>query len=173
VNGNAALNHNAVYFEPAQAGRSLKEVGVDFLDIENQRITSRWFRSGMDVDLFIWLDAQNKVIKQQMSFCGQIVEWNILDGLKTGAVIEEESSETDSNGENNSSEVIRFDQKPQAQAIRMALEVIQNMEPLNVEEKNDLLTNFGAHDLPRLLGGLGKGSMWQRFRLWLSGNRKP
>lgn len=162
------MSETPIYFEPAQAGKSLREVGVDFLDVENQKITSRWFRSGRDVDLFIWLDAQKKVIKQQMSFCGQIVEWNILDGLKTGVVIEEESLDESDEGQKNSSEVIRFDQKPQPQAIRMALEVIQNMEPINQSEKDDLLLNFGANELPRLLGGMGSGSLWQRFKYWLS-----
>lgn len=153
-----------IYFEPARAGRNLREVGVDVLNIENQKIMSRWFQSGSDVDLFIWMDDQKRVIKQQMSFCGQIIEWNIVDGLKTGVIVEQETSETDKAGDPISSEVIRFDSGPQAQAIRMALEVLQNFDPEDAIERDGLLTNFGAYDLPRILGGLGRGSAWNRIK---------
>lgn len=161
---NKASHLQPSYLEPAQAGRSLREVGVDFLNVENQRIKSRWFHSGQDVDLFVWTDSKDQVIKQQMSFCGQIVEWNILDGLKTGVIVEQEGPLREDADEPDSSEQIQFDREPQAQAIRMALLVIQNMTPLAPEEKQSLLLNFGAYDLPRVLGGLGKGSVWARFK---------
>ncbi len=132
------------FFEPSRAGKSLKEVGVDYLKVESKNITSRWFHSNHDVDLFLWLDEHSQVIKQQVSFCGQIVEWNVLDGLKTGVVIEEEMSYKDSENKIDQSEIIRFDQKPQKQAIHLAVEVIENVELLEEFIKNHLLVNFGS-----------------------------
>lgn len=138
---------NPTFFEPAQAGRSLKEVGIDYLKVESKNITSRWFHSAHDVDLFLWLDEHSQVIKQQVSFCGQIVEWNILDGLKTGVVIEEEIvGDVGDLNKVDQSEMIRFDDRPQKQAIRLAIEVIQNIEPLEELVRRHLLSNFGIRD---------------------------
>lgn len=131
------------FFEPSRAGKSLKEVGVDYLKVESKNITSRWFHSNHDVDLFLWLDEYSQVIKQQVSFCGQIVEWNVLDGLKTGVVIEEEVASGEEN-KIDQSEMIQFDPRPQKQAITLAVEVIQNIETIEDLIRSHLLTNFGA-----------------------------
>jgi hypothetical protein len=162
-------NINPTFFEPAQAGRSLKEVGIDYLKVESKNITSRWFHSAHDVDLFLWLDEHSQVIKQQVSFCGQIVEWNVLDGLKTGVVIEEEVWSGDGNENKiDQSEIIRFDQRPQKQAIKLAIEVIQNIESLEDFVRGHLLSNFGVKSgfkpfLVKTTPEQSKASFWQRF----------
>lgn len=138
-------------FEPAQAGRSLKEVGTDYLNVEERNITSRWFHSQHDVDLFLWLDENNQVIKQQVSFCGQIVEWNVIEGVRTGLVIEEEAQGFDEadNSKMGASEIIRFDTKPQSSAIQIAIEVIRHVEHMEQELRQMLLTNLGLRFVGR------------------------
>lgn len=143
-----------IYFEPSHAGKNLKEVGVDYLQVEDQNIISRWYHGAHDVDLFVWIDQQKNVIKQQISFCGQIVEWNILDGLKTGVVIEEELEATSEKP--NSSEIIRFDHKPQNESIRMAVEVIKHIDAMDDVFRQSLLRNFGKGTTPRQTG------FWQK-----------
>jgi hypothetical protein len=149
-----------IYFEAAQAGKSLKEVGVDYIQVESQNITSRWFHSAHDVDLFIWLDEKKNVIKQQISFCGQIVEWNILDGLKTGVVVEEEV-EFDSD-KVDSSEIIRFDLSPQRESIRLAIEVINHIESLEDIFRKDLLSNFNNRTVLKM-NPRRPANFWQKL----------
>lgn len=151
-----------IYFEPSYAGKNLRQVGVDYLQVENQNIVSHWYHGAHDVDLFVWIDQQKNVIKQQISFCGQIVEWNILDGLKTGVVIEEDleaapetSSETGP-AKASSSETIRFDLKPQSESIKMAIEVIKHIDVMDDVFRQSLLRNFGKRSTPRQTG------FWQK-----------
>lgn len=167
------MKSNPLFFEPAQAGRSLKEVGVDYIQVENHNITSRWFHSAHDIDLFIWMDKNQKVIKQQISFCGQIVEWNMLDGLKTGVVIEEELGESNEK-KVDSSEIIRFDQNPQKESIRMAVEVIRHIDTLEEVDRSLLLSNFSIHSsqLAQIAAHSQKPTLkllWKKFLSKLAG----
>lgn len=146
------------YFDPARAGKSLKEVGVDYLQIESRNITSRWFHSNEDVDLFIWLDEFQQIIKQQVSFCGQIVEWNMLDGLKTGVIIEEEFGDSK---KVESSEIIQFDKQLQNDAIQLAIQVVQGIDKIEENVRLLILTNFGASAVrPKISDSR---TIWQRF----------
>jgi hypothetical protein len=95
------------FFNAEEIGHSLKEVSPLLLKTTHPEITSRWFHSSQDADLFIWFDRNQGVIKQQISFFGQVVEWNIVEGLKTGLVIEEEIR-----GHARASEMVCFDARP-------------------------------------------------------------
>ena len=84
------------------------------------------------------MDQKDRLIKQQLSLFGQIVEWNILDGVKTGMVIEEIEHAADM----GASEIIRFDREPNDQAIKQAMEVISHTEDLNHEMRETLRGNL-------------------------------
>lgn len=131
------------FFNPQEIGRSLKEVAVDIIQTESQNVVSRWFHSGQEADLFIWIDEKQNVIKQQVSFYGQIVEWNILEGVRTGFLLEEETKEKGVKG----SEIIQYDDAPQLRSLNQAIEVLRHVEALSDQDRNSLLDNFiqGKH----------------------------
>ena len=155
-------------FEPGRAGKSLREMGRDYLKVESRNITSRWYHGAQDVDLFIWTDEHDQVIKQQVSFCGQVVEWNVLDGIKTGVEIEEELTMEDP--ELNASKTIQFDRKPQGQAVSVAVEVVENTDVMDVSLRSVLLSNFGIRmrgaDPAADVRNLISVTPWTRVKVW-------
>ncbi|MCC7405645.1 MAG: hypothetical protein IT288_14695 [Bdellovibrionales bacterium] len=164
------------YFNARDIGESLEEVAVDIIKTESQNITSRWLHSAKEADLFIWKDEKENIIKQQMSFCGQIVEWNILEGIKTGVVLEDENEPSGVEG----SEVVRFDEDPQVASVKQAIEVLRHVLALTETDREILLTNFNkapvAHHLApeEFLRRYGPNSpkspqsWWARLKHWFS-----
>ena len=155
-------------FEPGRAGKSLREMGRDYLKVESRDVTSRWYHGVEDVDLFIWTDEHDQVIKQQLSFCGQVVEWNVLDGIKTGVEIEEEL--TVENPELNASKTIRFDRKPQRDAVIVAVEVVENTDVMDLGLRRVLLSNFGIRakntSISAEMKSLVMMTRWTRIKVW-------
>lgn len=128
-------------FDPADLGGTLKEVATDLIHTStDQDVTGRWFHSVQDADLYIWLDDRRRVIKQQLSFYGTVVEWNAVEGLKTGMVIEEEREDKDRH--RNDSELIQFDNRPQKNTIVQAMELLRHVTSLSSEERDLLMGNF-------------------------------
>jgi hypothetical protein len=128
-------------FNPADLGGTLKEVATDFIHTStDQNVLSRWFHSVQDADLYIWLDDRRRVIKQQLSFYGTVVEWNAVEGLKTGMVIEEERE--DKGQRRNDAELIQFDTRPQKNSIVQAMELLRHVTSLSSEERGLLMNNF-------------------------------
>jgi hypothetical protein len=127
-----------VFFDPKGLGRKMREISVDVIRTEKQNVTSRWFHA-KDADLFIWQDEKSHVIKQQVSFSGLIIEWNVVDGLKTGVLIEEEQD--DKQGIPGS-EVIRFDATISQNSIQQALQLLSAIEVVEVGLQKILIHNF-------------------------------
>ncbi len=128
-------------FDPRALGESLKEVAVDYIETEDSNLQSRWFQSDRDADLFIWTDVNRKkvkssqeIIKYQLSFFGQVVEWSIFDGVRTGVIIENEIQ-----GE-NPSEVIEFDQQPQKGSLEQATRLLEFVAELDSSEQQHLIS---------------------------------
>lgn len=126
------------FFDPKIAGRTLKEVGVDYLKMESRDVKTRWFHGEPGTDLFLWMDPSDEILKQQVSFHGLIVEWSIVDGLRTGMVIEEDSGQVDI----KASEIIRFDEKVQNTSVDYAIETVRWVEGLEPAAKAQLIENF-------------------------------
>lgn len=126
-------------FDPQKLGASLKEVASEVIQTESQDVTSRWFHSDWGCDLFLWFDERRNIIKQQVSFCGQIVEWNVVEGVKTGYILENEDA-LDPN--KNASQVIRFDETPVKTSISQALDLIGYSYALNEIERQIVKKNF-------------------------------
>jgi hypothetical protein len=143
----ASTKVQPIYFDPQKLGGALKEVGIDYTKVESREIETRWFRDDSgDTDVFIWLNKEKSIIKQQTSIMGQLVEWNIIEGLKTGMIMEDEILKSDQKDQLPQSELIYFDKIVQQQAVLMANNVIQYMT-IDVELKSRLLKNF-AKDAP-------------------------
>lgn len=121
------------FFNAKLVAQSLKQVNVDFIKTEYSKVTSKWFHGIDDADVFVWTDERNNIIKQQVAFCGQVVEWNVLDGVKTGVILQEEM------GEKKMSEIVKFDQVPQKGAIGMAKELLSHLECVEIEVKDELV----------------------------------
>lgn len=126
------------YFNPEELGKSLKEVAVDVIKTNSKDVISRWFHSAKDADLFIWLDDNKNILKQQLSYYGQVVEWNVVEGVKTGHIVEEE----DNDRQAPSSEILNFDQTPQSTNIEQALRLLECITALGEDERRLLSANF-------------------------------
>ena len=87
----AAEKHDeAFYYDPEQMAQKLKEMSFDVIETESQNVYSRWYQSEDQLDVYLWFHEKENLIKQQVCFFGQLAEWNIVDGLKTGIVMEKE-----------------------------------------------------------------------------------
>jgi len=141
------------FFNGKSIGKSLREIAVDLIKTESDDVVSRWFHSGTNTELFTWVDQAQNIIKQQLSFHGQVVEWNCLEGLKTGFIIEldlgipaaknarSSSGIQQQDANSPQSETIQFDSRPMPKAIDLALEILDHID---VEEnfRKQLIGNF-------------------------------
>ncbi|PCI28399.1 hypothetical protein COB52_03715 [Candidatus Kaiserbacteria bacterium] len=136
-------------------GETLQEIAADVIEADSESLVSRWFHSSKEVDVFFWLDKRNNVIKQQLNFCGQIVEWNILDGIKTGLKIETE-------GETNNSEEETFvyDSKPMKISIAQAISLLKHAHRIKDNERQALIENFRQN---RTMSNMEADEFCQRF----------
>jgi hypothetical protein len=139
-----------VFFNGKSIGKSLREVAVDLIQTESEEMVSRWFHSEGGTDLFTWSDSAKNIIKQQLSFHGQIVEWNCLEGVRTGFVIESdldnEVYESKKSDQKNSDEVcksesIQFDGKPMNKSVGLALEILHYLD-VELGFRDQLIDNF-------------------------------
>ena len=130
------------FFSAADLGKSFREVAVDVIRTEHQDIENRWYHSAKDADLFVWVDSEKNIIKQQLSFYGQVIEWNVIEGVRTGCVLEHEDD--DNTLKRRSSDVIQFDRHPQFSSLKQALDLLKNITVLKDEERQCLMENFSA-----------------------------
>ncbi|OFZ18135.1 MAG: hypothetical protein A2Z20_06225 [Bdellovibrionales bacterium RBG_16_40_8] len=130
--------YSIIIFNAKEIGLSLKEVAVEVIKSESSEIESRWFHSKKDADLFIWKDKNKNIIKQQVTFFGQLIEWNIAEGLRTGLLIEDEISQ-----KMGSSPLIKFDVKPQKPAVDQGVDIVEHVPGLSNDEKIRIIENFG------------------------------
>lgn len=130
------------FFNAEELGTSLKEVATDVLEGNRHSLITRWFHSAKDVDLFIWVDDRQRIVKQQLSFFGQVVEWNVVEGLKTGLIVETER-ESDAPAI-NASETVRFDARPQRTPVEQALALVSHVSALSDIERQAVADNFNA-----------------------------
>jgi hypothetical protein len=156
------------FFNAQKIGGSLREVDVSLIQAETESVVSRWFHGPHEADLFIWTDERNNVIKQQVSFCGQIVEWNVLDGIRTGMVIERELEDASM----NASEIIQFDGAPIESSIRLALDLIKHVNSLDEKTKGELVDQLTRRPSFATLApdeilrryGSSRDTVWHRLR---------
>ncbi len=119
-----------------EAGSSLEEVAVDLVKSEDEELISHWYHSPLDVDLYLWLDSKRNIIKQQLSIYGQICEWNILDGIRTGYVVEDES------GHPEVVTTIAYDSSVQSTSVFQTLELLNYAELVPQDFKSVIISNY-------------------------------
>ena len=147
---------------------SVREMTVDVLETEATQVLSRWYHSPKDVDLFIWSDDHNVVLKHQLSFMGQVIEWSVFDGIRTGMVIETETIAD----EQDCAETIQFDTNLSKLSIEQGVLILRQIP--NLFEKEQILRHYSsgaefAGDLrANLLKKYDFAICWFRARLFLS-----
>ena len=115
-----------------EIGLSLKEMESRSIDTTYQKVMSQWFHSESDVDIVLWKDEKKNIIKQQVNLFGQVIEWNIVEGLKTGFVVETELKPN----------VIRYDSAPSKHSVHQAVDMVRFAVPILVPDKDVLINNF-------------------------------
>lgn len=128
-------SYRANFVDTRNLGLSLLEVEVDCIDAGNEEIVSQWFHSESDLDLYVWTDSRQNVIKTQIQLGGQIAEWNILDGAKTGIIIEEEPK----GGNSAIQQKIQYDKEPLGPFLRQASDIVSFVPSLALEAKNTII----------------------------------
>lgn len=141
-----------LFLDLVKVGSALKEVGVDYQEIESRQVETRWFRDQLsETDVFVWMNKDRKMIKQQVSVMGLLTEWNVLDGVRTGVILESELCAQDlmQSGltpDNTASESIHFDKNPQQRTLDISISILKNMTCVEVELKDLMIRqlNQGA-----------------------------
>ena len=88
--GESKLKLKQQLFDPVMAAQSFFQVSDEVLKTDKQDVMSRWYGGFEGVDFFTWSDQKGNFIKLQLNFCGQIFEWNIVHGIRTGFVAMDE-----------------------------------------------------------------------------------
>lgn len=188
ISSQMSNSDTVLFFDARRMGENLKEVGVDVINAESESIVSRWYGSNQDINLYFWVDQKRNIIKQQMNFCGQHVEWNILDGVRTGVLIEEDQRQSDQLQETGPKEdgatlkgKVLYDETPIEASIRQAQELIHHAMDVPESERQHLLENFsqsptleqmGTDEFCRRFGTTlkdkkEKKSFWKKFMNWM------
>jgi hypothetical protein len=157
------------YYDPIKIAATFAEISTDIIKTESENVTNRWFQGISGSDLLIWTDESQNIIKQQIIFCGQVAEWNILDGIKTGYVLEEETQ-----GENlPSSETIKYDSSVQGASVQIALELLKNISVIEEHvrvlliqhfEKPHSIQSLTSEELVKRYGNKRSNKAWAKFR---------
>lgn len=170
-------------FDASTLGASFQHLAVDVVRGESTDFVSRWFRSTVDdADLVIWTDSEKRIVKHQLCFYGQVVEWNPISGTRTGLVIEEEFV----NPDNDLSETIRFDARVELPVVSQAIEVLAAVPEINDTERSTMIFNF--RESPKLhkrardraikawapkieeITSATRPKFWKRLRSWVLGD---
>lgn len=136
-----SMKHSILLYDRARLGESLQSYSVDYIETENQRIKSIWYHSEFDYDVFIWLDTSGNIIKQQVNLCGEVLEWNILSGVRTGVLLEKEN---EFSHENYSEEVI-FDKDLNTSSKQSVIGTITFSVNIPEEYRERLLRNIAEN----------------------------
>lgn len=164
-----------IYLDTAKVGASLKEVGIDYQEIELREVETRWFRDQQsETDVFVWMGKDKKMIKQQVVVMGLLTEWNVLDGVRTGMIMESEISAQDlaTNGltpDDTASEIIHFDKNPQQRTLGMALSILKNTTCVEPELMHVMLKNFhqGLPYQSGLVQSLPHHNAWAKIKKFI------
>ena len=177
---------NPLVFDGETIGLSLRELGVDVVHADTTDIMSRWFHSVQDADLFIYSDSQQRLLKLQICFFGQVVEWNPIDGTRTGLIVESENPNSGSDPlEEEVTETIQFDTRAQASVIAQGIAILKHVTFLNEGERS--LFCYNLTQSPRLhkhareralktwapkadeISSLQRPKFWKRLKTWVLG----
>lgn len=107
-------------------------VSFDTLQLENQSVRSHWYRHDDGLDFYYFQKDDGRLIKVHISVLGQIIEWNPLDGTRTGLLVEQEQG-----GE--VFESVHYDSRANTTSVEQGLVVIENANCLASPLREELI----------------------------------
>jgi hypothetical protein len=144
-----AVPTSIALYSPERIGISMEVVGTDFVKLQEKEIQTQWFRSHeTETDIIIWYDPDGKIIKQQINHMGVVVEWNVLEGVRTGILFDVEihpatkKTQTEEEATEAVSESVQYDKTPQKQSLFTATEIIKHSKCIGQGLKLSLFKNF-------------------------------
>ena len=152
-----------------EQGATLSEQAVDIHVVEGLDFVARWYYSPLDTDMMIWFDSHGIVTRFQLNSGGQIVDWNCLEGLQTGLIVELETLTTEALSV-DAAETIQFDAEVSEAAVHRAKEIVQSSTCTSPQVRSLLLGKLS--DSRRTTGqriSTSRARFWKRFKSWTIG----
>ena len=141
-----------VVYNPKLIAKKFEQISSDFIETPSHKLVMKWYRS-VYTDLYIWVDQESGgIVRQQFSYLGMIVEWNQIQGVKTGLVVDTPQEETGQKV--NTVSNIQYDNRPLQESINSAIEIMKLTH--SIDEKEEILSNM--YNGPKM-------SKWQLFKL--------
>lgn len=107
-------------------------VSFDTLELENHSVKSHWYRHEDGLDVYYFQKDDGRLIKIHISILGQVIEWNPLDGTRTGLLIEQEQ-----NGE--VFESVHYDARANLASVEQSVVILENAMCLSQELRQELI----------------------------------
>lgn len=145
-----------MYFDAKMVARSLYEVSNEVLKTKKTDVQSRWFTGDDGADVFTWQDLSGNYIKAQITYCGQVFEWNVVSGVRTGVIVEEESTEEGI----KASEVIQYDSKLMIPTVNDSISLINHISLFDDAEKDSLLANINSN---KTIDSMSHEEFWGKY----------
>ena len=130
------------WISPDKLASTTLKVSTDFLKQNGLEVVNEWHHSPHGVDLFIWTGGPGEMIKFQLSVLGLILEWNRGSGLRTGMVIEEESSNP--LNKMSATDLIKYDSQPQKSTVEYCGQILSELKDLESAKKRSMLDILGV-----------------------------
>ncbi len=124
-------------FDTTILGQSLRPISSDVMKTEAHNLVSQWYQSKYDLNLFIWKDEHGVIIRQQLTFFGVVADWNIMEGARTGAVLEGERSRFVA-----TSDTIQLDPKPNPLILEQARKITESATVLPDLDRGQCARNW-------------------------------
>lgn len=123
-------------------------VSFDVIQFHDNEMRSHWYRYE-DIDLYYFQNLAGDISKIHISVFGEVIEWNPLDGLRSGLLIEAE-------GDAGITEVIQYDARPSSKCLEQAVEILRAARNIELHQREQLICCLinGRVNLPK--------TFWQR-----------
>jgi hypothetical protein len=107
-------------------------VSFDTLELETQSVKSHWYRHEDGLDVYYFQKDNGQLIKIHISILGQVIEWNPLDGTRTGLLVEREH-------DGEVFESVHYDARANLASIQQSLLILENATCLSSELRKELI----------------------------------
>lgn len=112
--------------------QNMNFVSFDILQVEQYSVKSHWYRHEQGLDIYYFQKDDGRLVKLHIAFFGQVIEWNPLDGTRTGLLMEEEiGSEV--------IETVHFDSRTNKESLAQSLVILENASCLAQDLRDQLL----------------------------------
>lgn len=117
-------------------------VSFDTIQMEAQSIKSHWYRHEEGIDLYYFQKDDGRFLKLHISCFGQVIEWNPMDGTRTGLMIEEELG-----GE--VFETVQYDARANRESVEQSVVILENASAIDEALRNELMVLLKHSEAPK------------------------